>query len=187
MTIVFTCLSQGLHAQKAGLKTNLASDAALNPNIGLEVGLSPKWTLEADGQFNAWTLSGGKRWKHWVLQPGVRYWLCDRFGGHFFGAHLHGGQFNVGGLDINAKFLGTDYRKLKDTRYQGWFIGCGISYGYAFVLSRHWNLETELGIGYSYTNYDRFRCTGCGKKIETGKPHHYAGPTKVAVNLVYLF
>ena len=77
--------------------------------------------------------------------------------------------------------------KLKDTRYQGWFIGAGVSYGYAFILGRHWNLETEIGLGYSYTRYDRYRCSGCGKKVETDKPHHYMGPTKAAINLVYLF
>lgn len=69
--IVVSCVSQELCAQKVGVKTNLAADFTLNPNIGLEVGLAPKWTLEVDGQFNAWTLSGDKRWKHWAVQPGV--------------------------------------------------------------------------------------------------------------------
>lgn len=185
--IVVSCVSQELCAQKVGVKTNLAADFALNPNIGLEIGLAPKWTLGVDGRFNAWTLSGDKRWKHWAVRPGVRYWLCDRFGGSYFGAYLHGGQYNVGGISLNVNLLGTDFRKLKDTRYQGWFVGGGVSYGYAFVLGRHWNLETEIGVGYSYTRYDRFRCAGCGKKIEINKPHHYVGLTKAAVNLVYLF
>ena len=65
--IIVSCVSQELCAQKVGVKTNLASDFALNPNIGLEVGLAPKWTLEVDGQFNAWTLSDDKRWKHWAM------------------------------------------------------------------------------------------------------------------------
>lgn len=83
--------------------------------------------------------------------------------------------------------LGTDARKLKDTRYQGWFTGAGIAYGYAWVLGRHWNLEAEIGIGYSYTRYDRYPCARCGTRIETDRPHHYVGPTKAAVNLVYVF
>ncbi|MCG0155424.1 DUF3575 domain-containing protein [Phocaeicola vulgatus] len=186
MIVVFS-FPQELYSQKVAVKSNLLSDFWLNPNLGLEVGLAPKWTLEVDGQFNAWTLSNDKRWKHWAVQPGVRYWLCDRFGGHYFGAYLHGGQYNAGGINLNVNFLGTDFRKLENTRYQGWFVGGGVSYGHAFMLSRHWNLETEIGIGYSYTHYDRFRCAGCGKKIETNKPHHYVGPTKAAINLVYLF
>lgn len=186
MIVVFS-FPQELYSQKVAVKSNLLSDFWLNPNLGLEVGLAPKWTLEVDGQFNAWTLSNNKRWKHWAVQPGVRYWLCDRFGGHYFGAYMHGGQYNAGGINVNVNFLGTDFRKLENTRYQGWFVGGGVSYGHAFMLSRHWNLETEIGIGYSYTHYDRFRCAGCGKKIETNKPHHYVGPTKAAINLVYLF
>lgn len=166
-----------MYGQTAGIKTNIIDDATLNINIGVEFGLSPRWTLDVPGSFNGWELSEGRRWKHWWAQPGVRYWFCDRFGGHFVGAHTHGGQYNIGGFG----------RKLKDTRYQGWFVGGGISYGYAWVLGTHWNLEAEIGAGYAYTRYDRFRCTGCGKKIEENVPYHYVGPTKAAINLVYLF
>ncbi len=183
MLSLFSCAG----AQNVAVKTNLLSDVVLNPNIGIEAGLAPKWTLDVIGQFNAWELSHDRKWKHWAVQPGVRYWLCDRFGASFFGFHLHGGQYNIGGFDGRYNLFGTDARKLKDSRYQGWFVGAGISYGYAWILNRHWNLEAEIGFGYSYTRYDRFRCSGCGKRVETNKPHHYVGPTKAAINLVYLF
>lgn len=176
-----------LTAQTTAVKTNILSDAFLNVNAGVETGVVPKWTLGVTGEFNGWSLSHGRRWKHWAVQPEARYWLCDRFSGHFFGVHAHGGQFNIGGFDGRLNFLGTDARKLKDTRYQGWFVGAGVTYGYAWILNRHWNMEAEIGAGYSYTRYDRFRCVGCGKKIESGKTHHYVGPTKVGINLVYLF
>ena len=100
---------------------------------------------------------------------------------------MHGGQYNIGGFDGKVNFLGTDARKLKDSRYQGWFVGAGVAYGYAWILSRHWNLEAEIGFGYSYTRYDRFPCAVCGTKLESDKPQHYVGPTKIAINLVYLF
>lgn len=187
LTIVIAGVSQTVHGQEVAVKTNLLSDVFFNPNLGLEIGLAPKWTLDITGQFNAWTLSHDRRWKHWVVQPEGRYWFCDRFSGHFIGVHVHGGQYNIGGIDGKINFLGTDARKLKDTRYQGWFVGAGVAYGYAWILGHHWNLEAEIGIGYSYSRYDRFRCTGCGKKIETDKPHHYVGPTKAAINLVYVF
>ena len=156
-----------VNAQDVALKTNILSDAFMNINAGIEVGLAPRWTLDVSGGFNAWTLSHNRRWKHWAVQPEARYWFCDRFAGHFIGIHVHGGQYNLGGIDINFKLLGTDFSTLKDTRYQGWFLGGGIAYG--------------------YTCYDRFKCAGCGKKIEKNKPHNYFGPTKAAVNLVYLF
>lgn len=46
-------LSVSASAQSAGVKTNLLSDALLNPNIGVELGLAPKWTLDVSGQINA--------------------------------------------------------------------------------------------------------------------------------------
>lgn len=174
-------------SQNMALKSNILSDALLNPNIAYEIGLAPRWTLDVSGEFNAWNMSHHRRWKHWVVQPEVRYWFCDRFAGHFVGAHLLGGQYNVGGLDFDFKFLGTDFSKLKDSRYQGWFGGLGVAYGYDWVLSQHWNLEAEFGFGWTYTRFDRFPCAHCGTKIESDKPHNYVGPTKVAVNLVYLF
>lgn len=187
LAIVIAGVFQTVRGQNAAVKTNLLADAFVSPNLGVEIGLAPRWTLDVSGQFNAWTLSHDRRWKHWLLQPEARYWFCDRFSGHFIGAHIHGGQYNIGGVDGKVEFLGTDFRKLEDTRYQGWFVGAGVAYGYAWILGRHWNLEAEIGIGYSYTRYDRFRCIGCGKKIETDKPHHYVGPTKAAINLVYVF
>ena len=186
--LLFLCCGIcGAKAQEVALKTNLLSDAFLNPNLAAEVALAPRWTIDVSGQFNTWNLSHDRKWKHWVVQPEIRYWFCDRFAGHFVGAHLLGGQYNVGGIDIPFSFLGTDFKKLKDTRYQGWFGGLGVASGYAWAIAEHWNIEGEIGIGWTYTRFDRFRCSGCGKKIEENKPHNYFGVTKAAINLVYLF
>ena len=181
LVVAIAGITQGVKAQNVAVKSNVLADAFLNPNFGIEVGFAPKWTLDVTGQFNAWTLSHNRHWKHWAVQPEVRYWFCDRFSGHFVGAHIHGGQYNIGGFDGRINFLG------KDSRYQGWFIGAGIAYGYTWILGRHWNLEAEIGFGYSYTRYDRFECAGCGRRTERNKPHHYVGPTKAAINLVYVF
>lgn len=187
LLIFLLCAVFGVRGQNVGIKTNIVDDALLDINLGVEVGLGQRWTLDVPGSYNAWILDEGTRWKHWWAQPGVRYWFCDRFGGHFLGLHTHGGQYNIGNVDGRIEMLGTDFRNLKDTRYQGWFVGGGISYGYAWVLGDHWNLEFEIGAGYAYSRYDKFQCTGCGRKLEEDVPHHYFGPTKAAINLVYLF
>lgn len=180
-------LAQEVKAQKVAVKTNVVYDAAANVNAGVEFGLAPKWTFDVSGNLNAWDMSHGRKWKHWFAQPEFRYWFCDRFSGHFLGMHLHGGQYNVGGLKNSISFLGTDFSRLGDSRFQGWFAGAGIAYGYSWILNKHWNLEAEIGFGYSYTKYDRFECVGCGRKVEENMDHHYVGPTKAAINLVYLF
>ena len=174
--------------QDVALKTNLLYDiAAYTANAGVEVGLAPRWTVDVSGNYNAWTLSHDRKWKHWLVQPEARYWLCDRFAGHFFGVHALGGEYNAGHIKNSISFLGTDFSQLSDKRFQGWFAGAGQAYGYAWILSRHWNLEAEIGIGYIYTKYDSYPCATCGKKIDEGKSHNYVGPTKAAVNLVYAF
>lgn len=181
------CPALNTGAQEVAVKSNILSDAFLNPNVGIEVAVAPKWSVEAVGEFNGWTLSHGRRWKHWSIQPEARYWLCNTMDGHFFGAHIHGGQYNIGGIHNGINFLGTDFSKLSDYRFQGWFIGAGLSYGYAWVLNRNWNIEGEIGLGYSYTRFDQFPCAQCGKAVETNRPHNYVGLTRAAINLVYIF
>lgn len=173
-------------AQDIAVKTNILYDATATINAGLEFGLAPKWTLDISGNLNAWSRDNHTKWKHWMIQPEARYWFCDRFSRHFIGAHLIGGAFNFGNINNNISFLGTDFSALTDKRYQGYAYGCGVAYGFAFVLSRHLNLELEAGFGYLCLDYETYECDGCGRKIGDGV-HHYVGPTKAAINLVYVF
>ena len=175
-----------VRAQNMAVKTNLIYDATATVNAGLEVGLAPKWTLDLSGNLNTWSKNEYTKWKHWMLQPEARYWFCDRFSRHFIGAHLLTGAFNFGNINNNISFLGTDFSVLSDYRYQGYAYGGGLAYGFAFVLSKHLNLELEVGAGYVYLDYEKFECADCGRKVGEGN-HHYVGPTKAAINLVYLF
>ena len=175
-----------VQAQDVAVKTDLLKDVVLTPTIGVEFGLAPKWTFEVSGSLNAWPVND-HYWKQWMVMPEARYWFCQRFAGHFVGAHVLGGQYNFGNLHNNIKFLGTDFSKLTDERHQGWMAGAGIAYGYDWILSRHWNLEAEIGFGWVYTRYDVYPCATCGSKTRSRKPHNYVGPTKAAINLVYTF
>ena len=189
--ISFVCLlcvvgSLSVSAQKATIKTNLLYDATATLNGAVEVRFSNQWTGELGANLNAWAIND-HRWKHWAVQPEVRYWFCESFSGHFVGAHLIGGQYNFGNLDMDLKFLGTDFSQLRDYLFQGWMGGAGIAYGYSWILGRHWNIEAEIGLGWVYTRYERFECADCGQRQERNHPHNYVGPTKLAVNLVYAF
>ena len=175
-----------VRAQSFAVKTNLIYDATATVNVGMELGLAPRWTFDLSGNLNTWSKNEYTKWKHWMVQPEARYWLCDRFSRHFIGAHLLTGAFNFGNIDNNISFLGTDFSVLSDYRYQGYAYGCGLAYGFAFVLSKHLNLELEVGAGHVYLDYEKFECADCGRKVGEGN-HHYVGPTKAAINLVYLF
>lgn len=179
-------ISCGATAQKVGLKTNFIGDGFLSPNVGVEFSLEPKWTMDITAQFNFWDVNNHK-WKHWLLQPEFRYWFCERFAGHFLGFHAIGGEFNFGHIKNGINFLGSDFSNLTDKRYQGWGAGLGIGYGYDWILSEHWNLEAEIGIGWIFSRYDVYPCAECGDKLETNRNHNYFGPTKLALSIVYLF
>jgi hypothetical protein len=190
LILLFSILIGGgvsnVHAQDWAIKTNIVYDATATVNIGAEVGLAKRWTLDISGNLNAWSKNEETKWKHWLAQPEARYWFCDRFSRHFIGAHLIGGAFNLANLKNNISILGTDFSVLSDKRYQGYAYGAGVAYGYAFMLTKTINLELEVGFGYAYLNYDIFNCSGCGRKVGSDN-HHYVGPTKAAVNLVFVF
>lgn len=174
------------NAQKVGVKTNLLYDATATLNGGIEVGLAPKWSLDISGNFRPWVIKD-EYWKHWLVQPEARYWFCDRFAGHFLGVHAIGGQFNWGNFSYARNFLGTPFAKLDEQRAQGWAAGGGIAYGYSWILGKHWNLEAEVGAGVIQTWYDVYTCTTCAKRVAVDQKHTYFGPTKAAINLVYIF
>ena len=174
-------------AQTVGIKTNLLTDIAATPSLGVEVALADHWTAELDGQIIAWTIKDHS-WKHWLVSPEFKWWYCEKFNGSFFDIHLLGGQFNVGNIKNSINFLGQNISLLSDYRFQGWYLGAGIGYGYAWTLADHWNLEAEIGIGYAYMKYDRYHLNcNCDDNALKNKQHNYFGLTKLALSLEYLF
>ena len=173
-------------AQEWALKSNLLYDATTTINLGFETALAEKWTFDLSGNWNPFQFEDNMKWKHWLIQPEFRYWTCRKFGGHFFAAHLLGGQYNFGNLDGLPNFLGSDLSQLADHRYEGWYAGAGVGYGYAFALGHHWNLELELGVGYAYMEYDVYDWA-TDQKQQSNAHHNYVGITKLNVGLSYLF
>ena len=94
-----------------------------------------------------------------------------------------GGGFDVGNLSF---FPFSMWDSLKDNRYKGHALGAGISYGYGWILGRHWNLEAEIGAGYAHAWFDRYRYPDSSVKVATGNKDYW-GLTKLALSLVYLF
>lgn len=191
--IILLAASLAASAQVA-VKTNLLYDATTTPNLGVEVGVGGKSTLNLVYGLNAWKFnsdSHGQRYaKHWVLMPEYRWWLCSRFSGHFFGVHAFGGQMNAANVALpipGGFFKGVNLTKaVKDSRYQGEFAGVGLTYGYQWPLSRHWNLEAEIGAGYGHVWYDQYPCGACGDRISKGGTN-YAGLTKLGLSIMYVF
>lgn len=171
LVVILTGMTIKTAAQEVAVKTNGLYWLATTPNIGLEVATSNKISLELTGAYNPWTFKNNKKLRFWLAQPEVKYWFCEKFEGHFVGIHAHGAQF---------------YSTLAGKRRDGYLAGGGISYGYDWILSPHFNIEAEIGLGYARLWYKESDCIPCMKSYER-KHKDYVGPTKVALSLIYIF
>lgn len=165
------------------VKTNLLYAATLTPNLGVEIGLSDKISLEISGGNNRWNLDGddddNKKLVHWLVKPEVRYWLCERFNGHFFGLHALYAKYNIGGHDI--PLLNFD----KEYRYEGDAFGGGISYGYHWMWNKRWGMEFNIGAGVLALDYKKYDCAKCGDNIGSYKKTYF-GPTSAGIKLIFI-
>lgn len=178
LAVFFT---QVLHGQSLVVKTNLLSDATATINLGVEAAVAPKWTLDLSGNYNPWNFDDYRKQKQWMVQPEARYWFCEAFNGHFVGAHLIGGEFNM----ANPYFPFNFYEELKDHRYEGWMYGAGVGYGYQWILSPRWSIEAEVGAGYVGTKYEKYECVRCGEQLDEGYSNRFT-LTKLLVSIIFM-
>ena len=159
-------------AQKVAVKTNALYWATTTPNVGLEFAVAPRWTVDFAGGYNPWTFNKEKniKAKHFLVTPEIRYWFCEAFQGHYIGLNGNYTQFNVSG---------------NPGRYQGWAVGAGLNYGYAFPISRRWNMEFTAGLGLWYTEYDRFESRKCGL-FQEHVSRYAVAPTNLGISFIYM-
>ena len=199
LTALLMVTTTALKAQTAAVKTNLIGWATTNLNIGAELGVGRKSTVQVFGTLNPWDFSDLKRYHFWNVMPEYRYWFCEKFNGHFVGIHALGGEYNMrnvkfppigsarGFPDLTNEANGpvtNSVGEIKARHVEGWYVGAGLTYGYQWMLNKRWNLEAEVGVGYAYsplTLYGR-----CNTIIEE-KTLHYFGLTKVGLSIMYMF
>ena len=170
LLVLSLAICQQSRAQLYAIKTSLPALATTNLNLGVEMAVGKKVSLELHGYMNPWKFTDNYKFMFGGVQPGVRYWLRETYGGSFFG--LHGG-FAAGEVTFNAN------------RYKGYFTSVGVSYGYAWMLGVRWNMEVEGGLGYYNIQYKSFDKTRNDWSYRRSKS--LPGPTKLSLNLVYLF
>ena len=167
-------------AQNIAVKNNILYDASTTPNFGIELRLSNKWTAGINVGLNPWTFSDNKKLKHLLVAPQLRYWLCESFSGHYFGANIAYVHYNVSDI----KFPFGLYSGVDGERRQGDLAAIGASYGYSWILSPHWSLEAEAGLDLGYTWSDRYDSPKCG--TYRGSDNKFLVLPKLALNIVYI-
>lgn len=121
--------------------------------------------------------------------------------------HAHSGIMNIGHFGSEPVYFGHRFSDLAKLRAEGWFVGGGLAYGYDWVLSKHWNIEFEIGLGYNHFAYDKLcydchyggadGCCCCSnlcmqegdrKGVHSENNHYnYFGITKLALSVVWVF
>lgn len=194
LIIFFLLLFSGIsvNAQRIGVKTNALYLATSTPNIGLEYAFADRFSLELEGGYNPWTLDSDRNMKakHFLVSPEVRYWFCEAFNGHFIGINANYTLFNLSGVDVPAVFFPSArsamvLEDLKNRRSEGWAAGAGLTYGCVWPIARRWNLECTVGLGYWYTDYDKFESRKCGL-FQKHVSHGAFGPTALGISFIYL-
>ena len=109
-----------------------------------------------------------------AVQLGGRYWFYESFVGHFLGQHL--------------AYVGYDLGS-RTKRYKGHAYGLGVSYGYAWMLSKRWNIALEAGIGLFHTEDTRRDPTVSDWEDEYiyHNRRWTLAPTKLEVSFSYIF
>ena len=184
------------------VKTNLLFDAALAPNVELEVPLGrrgnwSRWSIMGEAWFPWWRLSHNPageenpylrpdqrptRKSMEMLMGGLelRYWMLPRCNGNrpllsgtFIGLYAAGGKYD---LEWNSE--GS----------QGEFVSAGITIGHSWAIGRHWNLELSASGGYIYVPYRYYEAEFEDTHLiyRYNKTKNLIAPTKLKLSLVYI-
>lgn len=158
-----------VHAQRVAVKTNALGWLTASPNIEAEFILGRHVSLDMGVAGNPISTDNLKTtFTH--FQPEVRYWLNRPMVSHFLGVTAFVNNFNM---------------MVKDVYHKGDAYAAGLTYGYAWVLGEHWNIEATAGIGvmrYRQFKYDK----GTPKPEVANDSKTTIAPVKLGVSFVYI-
>ena len=157
-------------AQRIALKTNALYWATLSPNIGAEFRLSRHYTLDLSVAGNFSSTIGNNNLKFQQVAPELRYWFSRPMARHFVGLTTFAANYNL---------------RMGDNKYDGDAFAAGLTYGFDWVISRRWNIETTLGAGVV-----KYRCfdypVGGVKPLSPNKDKTVFAPIKAGITVSYL-
>lgn len=180
-TNLYSPIPQELQKPKASLlqlalKTNLLYYLALAPNIELEMQYK-SFSLNFDYLF-PWYVNTPKRFCYQLLLGGVegRYWFNKKSENKPLTGFFMGLNFGMGLFDFQNGEEGTQ----GDINFL-----CGISGGYSKSISKNFNLEFSLSLGYLKSNNINYYAYDELLIKKNDSEFSYFGPTKAKVSLVW--
>lgn len=163
------------------VRNNFIYDISGTPNLGVDVRVSPHWTLGLNAGYRPWPLDDKtmRKWRHLLIAPELRYWKDSTFHRSYLGANLVYSHYNVG----HVTFPFSLYPTVRDYRLQGDLAAIGAFYGRSWRLNRFFRLEAELGLGIGYTWAKKYECIHCGDYL--GRHDKVFLIPKLTLNVVY--
>ncbi|MCI2082473.1 MAG: DUF3575 domain-containing protein [Bacteroidales bacterium] len=172
------------------VKTNLLYDLALTPNVGIEVNLGNRWSLQGQWEY-AWWKDDNIHWYHRIYGGALelRKWFGgydgDAMHGHHIGVYALGNtyDFEAGKLGswINNSAFQSETGNLSYLSY-----GTGITYGYAFPIAKKWNLDIGISVGYYTGEYMVYKPVDSDYVWQETMKRNYFGITGAQISLVYV-
>ena len=161
------------------LKTNLLYDAALVPNIGVEVSLGRRWTLVGDW-FYTWFKSDARHryWQGYGGYFGGRKYFGRASEAHPFTGHHVGAYMLM--LTHDVEWGGRGYQMPE------YGFGGGLEYGYSAPIGRRLHLDFSFGAGFQDGTYKEYLPIDGHYVWQSTHKRHWFGPTKAEVSLVWL-
>ena len=158
-----------MHAQRVAIKTNTLGWLTASPNIEAEFILGRHISFNMGVMANPISTDNLKTtFVH--FQPEVRYWLNRPMVSHYLGVTAFANSFNM---------------MIKDVHHKGDAFAVGLTYGYAWVLSDHWNMEATAGLGilrYHQFKYDK----GTPKPSAPTDTKTTIAPVRLGLSFVYI-
>ena len=162
-------------------KTNLLYDVVTALNFEIEIPIKDRWSIAIEDIFPWWEKDNKYCFQMWEIGIEGRYWLRE----NRYHAHKLQGYF-AGLYAMSSKY---DFQWDRKGCYQGEYWSAGLTLGYAMPLSKRFNLEFALSVGYLSTDYRHYQpADDYGSLIrnpEKDGKSSYFGPTKLKVSLVW--
>lgn len=169
------------------LYTNLAYDAALVPNVGVQVGLPQGWAVSAawngswwGGEGHSWRIYGPELTARWYFS-GTAPGTSPGNPGHHVGLYLQALTYDVQFKGHTGYIGGEPGGNLFDRA--NW--GIGAEYGYTFRLTERLDLDLGIGLGYFGGKYYTYEYLGGQYVWQTTARRNFFGPTRVGVTLYW--
>lgn len=176
LAAVLITLTQVAGAQIVAVNTDVAMDACLAPNIGVELGINRRSSLSLNALYGKKIFFSDV--KATAVQPEWRFYFSGRTMYHHF-------------LGIGALFSSYD-AKINGRVYNGDGAGMGLTFGYVLPLGSHLNIDFHAGcvmFFYRQKEYDELKGYGeflDGEREVANAHGSQILPTRIGISLTYI-